>query len=422
MRNKYKISVIGLGYVGLPLAISLSKHFKIVGYDENNSRIDELRKGIDTTKEIKNTVIKKTSITFTDNEINLKDSDIYIITVPTPVDKNNKPDLRKILSATKTITKYISKNNLIIYESTIYPGCTSEILIPLIEQKTNFILNKDFFVGYSPERINPGLSKYKLENQTKIISGSNKKALKILQFIYGKIIKKKLYPTVEIKVAEAAKIIENTQRDINIAFVNELSILFHKFNINTKEVLLAAKTKWNFLNFTPGLVGGHCIGVDPYYLKHRAIKSGFIPKIISSGRIVNDSIPKFIFNETNKIIKLKKKKIRNNRILFLGITFKENCNDFRNSKALDLYNFFKKNNKKVDVYDPVVNEDYLYDLNKIKPLKKFKKNFYDIIIVAVPHKKIKKFSLKFLRSLCKKNSIIIDIKSLYPKKLVEWQL
>ena len=422
MLKKIKICVIGLGYVGLPLAISLSKYFTVVGYDKNYSRIDQLKKGLDLTNEINKKLIKKSKIFFTHKEKNIKSCNTFIITVPTPVDNANKPDLKSIKNATKSVAKNLNKENLIIYESTVYPGCTEEILIPIIKRETRLELNKDFFVGYSPERIDPGISKYKLTNQTKVISGSNKRALKMVKYIYGKIIKKKLYPTKNIKIAEAAKIIENTQRDINIAFVNELSILFHKLNISTEDVLSAAKTKWNFLNFKPGLVGGHCIGVDPYYLKYKAIKSGMKPNMISSGRKVNDSIPQFIFKETSKIIKSKIKKNINNKILFLGITFKENCNDFRNSKALDLYKFFKTKNKKIDVYDPVVNKDSLYKFYKIKVLKKLKKKYYDIIVVSVPHKKIKKFSLKFIRSLGKNNSIIIDIKSLYPKNLVEWQL
>jgi UDP-N-acetyl-D-galactosamine dehydrogenase len=422
MFKNYKICIVGLGYVGLPLAISLSKYFQVVGYDKDHSRISQLRRGNDMTKEINNKFLKKSKIFFTNTEKNIKACNIYIVTVPTPVDKKNKPELSSIIKATKTVARHIGKNNLIIYESTVYPGCTDEILIPLIQKDTGLKLNKDFFVGYSPERIDPGLSKYKLVNQTKVISGSNKKACEILHYIYGKIIKKKLHETKNIKIAEAAKIIENTQRDINIAFVNELSMLFHKLNINTKEVLSAANTKWNFLNFVPGLVGGHCIGVDPYYLKYKAIKSGLKPNMISSGRKVNDSIPKFIFKETSKILKSKRKKLYGNKILFLGITFKENCNDFRNSKALDLFKFFKYKNKIIDVYDPVVNKESLYDMHKIKTSKKLRKKFYDLIVVSVPHKKIKKFSIKFLRSLCKENSVIIDIKSLYPKKLVEWQL
>ena len=422
MFKKIKICVIGLGYVGLPLAISLSKKFKVIGFDKNSQRVSQLKKGLDLTNEVSVKSIKKTKIFFTHNQKYLSQCNIFIITVPTPVDKKNKPDLKSIKEATQIVAKNLVKDNLVIYESTVFPGCTDEILIPILKQKSKLKLNQDFFVGYSPERIDPGLSKHKLTNQTKIISGSNKKALALVKYIYQKIIKKKLHPTENIKIAEAAKIIENTQRDINIAFINELSILFHKLNINTKDVLLAAQTKWNFLKFKPGLVGGHCIGIDPYYLKYKAIKSGMKPNMISSGREVNDSIPEFIFKETSKIIKLKKKKNLKNKILFLGITFKENCNDFRNSKALDLYKLFKINKNEIDVYDPVVNKRYLFDLYKIKVLKKLKKNYYDIIVISVPHEKIKKFSLNFLRSLGNEKSIIIDIKSLYPKNLVEWQL
>ena len=417
MSNKYKISVIGLGYVGLPLALSLSKHFEVIGFDIDNQRILELQKGIDVTGECSKKEIIKSKLFFTKDDNNLKKSNIFIITVPTPVNKFNNPDLRNIIKASKLVAKNLIKKSLVVYESTVYPGCTEEVLIPEIEKITKFIVNKDFFVGYSPERIDPGISKYKLNNQTKIISGSNLQAIKILKNIYSKIIEKKLFIAEDIKTAEAAKIIENTQRDINIAFVNELSMLFHKLNINTKEVLNAANTKWNFINFVPGLVGGHCIGVDPYYLKYKAIKSGLKPFMISSGRKVNDSVPKFIFNETKKIIKKKNK----NKILFLGITFKEDCNDIRNSKALELYKFFKKKNK-VDVYDPVVNKKVLGKFHNIKTINKFKKNYYDIIIITVPHKKIRKLSIKFLRSLGKKNLNIIDVKSIFPKKIVEWQL
>jgi UDP-N-acetyl-D-galactosamine dehydrogenase len=406
-----------LGYVGLPLALSLSKHFEVIGFDIDNQRILELQKGVDVTGECSKKEIIKSKLFFTKDDNNLKKSNIFIITVPTPVNKFNNPDLRNIIKASKLVAKNLIKKSLVVYESTVYPGCTEEVLIPIIEKITKFIVNKDFFVGYSPERIDPGISKYKLNNQTKIISGSNLQAIKILKNIYSKIIEKKLFIAEDIKTAEAAKIIENTQRDINIAFVNELSMLFHKLNINTKEVLNAANTKWNFINFVPGLVGGHCIGVDPYYLKYKAIKSGLKPFMISSGRKVNDSMPKFIFNETKKIIKKKNK----NKILFLGITFKEDCNDIRNSKALELCKFFKKKNK-VDIYDPVVNKKALGKFHNIKTINKFKKNYYDIIIITVPHKKIRKLSIKFLRSLGKKNLNIIDVKSIFPKKMVEWQL
>ena len=415
--NDYKISIIGLGYVGLPLAISLSKHFEVVGYDNDERRVLELKLGIDRTKEIKKSIIKNSKIFYTHEQKDLKKSNIFIVTVPTPVKNNKNPDLKSLINASEVVAKNLKNNDLIVYESTVYPGCTEEFLIPLIEKKTKLKMNKDFLVGYSPERIDPGISKYKLHNQIKIISGSNNSAVNILKKIYSKVTQKKLFITKNIKIAEAAKIIENTQRDINIAFVNELSILFHKLNINTKEVLDAARTKWNFLNFTPGLVGGHCIGVDPYYLKYKAIKSGIKPFIISSGRKVNDAIPKFIYNETYKIIKKK----RNNKILFLGITFKENCNDIRNSKALELYNFYKKKNT-IDVYDPIVNRQLLYKFSDIKTISKLKKNYYDIIIIAVPHKKIKKFSIKFLKSLGNKKLCVIDIKSIFPSKDVQWQL
>ena len=338
MSNKYKISLIGLGYVGLPLALSLSKHFKVVGFDIDSERVRKLKKGIDITGESPKKLIKNSKIFISNEKKHIKESNIFIITVPTPVDKNKKPDLSSIIKATKIVASHLKKDSTIVFESTVYPGCTDDILIPIIEKKTKFILNKDFFVGYSPERIDPGKSKYKLSNQIKIISGSNLKAIKLMKEIYSKVVKRKLFVAANIKTAEAAKVIENSQRDINIAFVNELSMLFHKLDINTKDVLAAANTKWNFINFIPGLVGGHCIGVDPYYLKYKALKTGFRPFMISSGRKINDAIPKFIHDETLKILVKKKR----NKILFLGITFKENCNDTRNSKALELYNFFKK--------------------------------------------------------------------------------
>ncbi len=417
------ICVIGLGYVGLPLAVSLSKYFSVTGFDTNRQRVLDLKSGKDITKEIKNNILKKSKINYTYNEKKLFNCNTFIITVPTPVNHHNAPDLSNIISATKIAAKNLNNKGLIIFESTIYPGCTEEILIPIIQKVSKKKFNKDFFVGYSPERIDPGLSKYKLNNQVKIISGSNSKSLKIMKSIYSKIIKKKLYETKDIKTAEAAKIIENTQRDINIAFINELSMLFHKLNINTKEVLSAAKTKWNFLDFKPGLVGGHCIGVDPYYLKFKAIKSGLKPKMISSGREINDSIPYFIFKEVTKIFKNKLKSRKTLNILFMGVTFKEDCNDIRNSKSLSLYKLLKRQKKnKIDVYDPIVDKNILFKNHKILIKEKLKKNYYDAIIIAVPHKAIKKFSINYLKSLGNKELTIIDLKSIFPKKLVQWQL
>ena len=423
MFKKPKICVIGLGYVGLPLAISLSKYFSVTGFDTNPQRVLDLKSGNDITKEIKNNILKKSKINYTYSEKKLFHCNIFIVTVPTPVNSFNSPDLSNIISATKIAAKNLSNKSLIIYESTVYPGCTEEMLIPIIQKVSKKKLNKDFFVGYSPERIDPGLSKYKLNNQVKIISGSNSKSLKIMRNIYSKIINKKLYETKDIKTAEAAKIIENTQRDINIAFVNELSMLFHKLNINTKEVLSAAKTKWNFLDFKPGLVGGHCIGVDPYYLKFKAIKSGLKPKMISSGREINDSIPYFIFKEVTKIFKSKFKSKKKINILFMGVTFKEDCNDIRNSKSLNLYKLLKRQKKiNIDIYDPIVDKKILFKNYKIRIQEKFKKRYYDAIIIAVPHKVIKKFSINYLKSLGNKKLVIIDLKSIFPKELVQWQL
>ena len=423
MFKKPNICVIGLGYVGLPLAISLSKYFSVTGFDTNPQRVLDLKSGNDITKEIKNNILKKSKINYTYSQKKLFHCNIFIVTVPTPVNSLNSPDLSNIISATKIAAKNLDNKALIIYESTVYPGCTEEMLIPIIQKVSKKKLNKDFFVGYSPERIDPGLSKYKLNNQVKIISGSNSKSLKIMRNIYSKIINKKLYETKDIKTAEAAKIIENTQRDINIAFVNELSMLFHKLNINTKEVLSAAKTKWNFLDFKPGLVGGHCIGVDPYYLKFKAIKSGLKPKMISSGREINDSIPYFIFKEVTKIFKSKFKGRKKINILFMGVTFKEDCNDIRNSKSLSLYKLLKRQKKiNIDIYDPIVDKKILFKNYKIHIQEKFKKSHYDAIIIAVPHKKIKKFSINYLKSLGNKKLVIIDLKSIFPKELVQWQL
>jgi UDP-N-acetyl-D-galactosamine dehydrogenase len=420
--KKNKICVIGLGYVGLPLAFNLSKYFEVIGFDKNKERILDLKKNIDKTNEIKISELKKAKILFTSRPLDIFNSNIYIVTVPTPIDSRNKPQLTSLISVTKTIASNIKNNDLIIYESTVFPGCTEEILIPLIERISKKKLNKNFQIGYSPERIDPGVSKYKLSNQTKVISGSSNQAVKNIKAIYKKIIKKDIFVAENIKVAEAAKIIENTQRDINIAFINEVSMLFHKMKINTNEVLKAAGTKWNFLNFKPGLVGGHCIGVDPYYLKFKALKEGFKTKLVSSGRSVNDFVPKFIFNEINKEVKKKKKYLKNLKILFLGVTFKENCNDFRNSKAITLFKFLKKNNN-IDVFDNLVNKNLLFKKEKIKLISNIsKKNFYDIIVIAVPHKKIKSFHINFLRKICKKSGIIIDIKSIYSKEQVEWQL
>jgi UDP-N-acetyl-D-galactosamine dehydrogenase len=417
-KKKVNIAIIGLGYVGLPLAVEFSKYFNVIAYDKDKKRINELNKNFDRTKELKKKIISK-NIKYSFKSSNLKNCNVFIVTVPTPVFRDKKPDLRNLISATKNLSRFLKKGDLVVYESTVYPGCIEEICLPIIKKISNLNLNKDFFLGYSPERIDPGVSKYKLTNQNKIISASNTKGLKIINFIYKKIIKKKLFKVSNIKTAEASKIIENSQRDINIAFMNEIAVIFNKMNINTKEVLKAASSKWNFLKFTPGLVGGHCIGVDPYYLTHKAKQLGIKTKVILSGREINDYIPKYIFFELKKNLPINKKKIK---VLMLGLTFKENCPDIRNSKAIELFKFLKKKKLHIDAYDPLADMSVSRNVYKIKLLEKIKYNTYDFIILAVPHKKIMSFGLKKIKKFGKKNCKIFDIKSVFNRKDVFWQL
>ena len=413
---KDTIAVIGLGYVGLPLVIEFGKKFKTIGYDINKKRINDLISKKDITGELSSYDLGENSnIMYTSNLEEIKCANIYIIAVPTPIDKNNKPDLNILLNATKDVGNVIDINDIVIFESTVYPGCTEEECVPILEKKSHLIYNKDFFCGYSPERINPGDKKRTLTKIVKITSGSNKKTLLKIDSLYNTILEKGTFPVSSIKVAEAAKIIENCQRDINIAFVNELSILFNLLNIDTKEVLEAAGTKWNFLPFTPGLVGGHCIGVDPYYLTYKAEQVGYDSKIILSGRKLNDSMPQHVFNRIEKIFSTKKIKMSKAKILLLGITFKENCTDTRNSKIVDLYNIFIKENAKVDVYDPLaIKEDVqrhfnieLLNFNDISKIK------YDCVIIGVPHDCFLNINIK---QFLKDESVVFDIKGIFKEK------
>ncbi len=337
MKKKY-ISIIGLGYVGLPLAVEFAKFFDVIAFDYNSKRINELRNNLDENNEIKKNELKKLKkLYFTENEKDLKKSNIFIIAVPTPIKKNKKPNLIFLKQACITVSKYISKKDIVIFESTVYPGLTDDYCIPIIEKYSKFKINKDFFCGYSPERINPGDKKNKLSTIVKITSGSNYKTSIFVDNLYKKIIKAGTYRTSSIKIAEAAKVIENTQRDLNIAFINELSIIFNKLHLDTDEILKAASTKWNFIKFSPGLVGGHCIGVDPYYLTYKAKKVGYSPKIILSGRDMNDNMVKYVSKRFLNKLSEKKIKIINSQILILGFSFKENCSDTRNSKIKDLH-------------------------------------------------------------------------------------
>jgi len=416
--SEISIAVIGLGYVGLPLAVEFSKKFPVVGFDLNTDRINELKRGKDRTREIDYSELNKNNnLILSYSHSCLKDSNVYIVTVPTPVDKNKTPNLAPLESASKTIGKYLNKGNIVIYESTVYPGATEEICVPILEEVSNLVYNKDFYCGYSPERINPGDKKHTLVNIKKVTSGSTKETGSFVKELYETIIKAGVFTASSIKVAEAAKVIENTQRDVNIALINELALIFNKLNIDTAEILEAAGTKWNFLPFKPGLVGGHCIGVDPYYLTYKALEIGYKPEIILAGRKINDFMGKFIAEQT--ILELIKKGIDpiNAKIGVLGLTFKENCPDIRNTKIVDIIENLK--NYKCDV---LITDEWadrketsdeldldLVDLNQI--------NKMDSIIVAVSHIKYRNLIFKDWEKMLNFNGVIMDIKSIYNDSL-----
>ena len=414
--SKNIISIIGLGYVGLPLAIAFSKKFDVIGIDTNLKRIVELNNSIDRTGEINSLLLNKyiNKINFTSKYSNIKNSNIIIVTLPTPIFKNKKPNLNIIKNACKNIGKNIKKNDIIIFESTVYPGATNDVFIPIIETYSKLKLNIDFYCGYSPERINPGDKKHTIENISKIVSASNTKSLNIISKIYSKIIKAEVYKAPSIKVAEAAKVIENCQRDLNVAFVNELSMIFDKLNLDTNEIMKAASTKWNFLNFKPGLVGGHCIGIDPYYLTHVAKEAGYNPEVILSGRKVNDNMGYEIVKRLLRALKKEEAKIKNTKFLLMGFSFKENCNDTRNTKVYDIYKNLKYRGGKVDIYDPLIDSKSILQNYDIKLIKKPKNNDYNVIIIAVSHNVFLKEGLKKIKQYGKSDAIIFDVKNTFP--------
>ena len=411
------ISIIGVGYVGLPLAIKFSKKYKVIGYDSNKSRIEDLKKDKDIYKDQIINKKNNKNLNFSNKESDIKNSDIFIVTVPTPVDSKNKPDLKHLVEASKIVGKSIKKNSIVIYESTVYPGCTEEICVPILERNSKLKRNIDFHYAYSPERINVGDKLHNLENIKKIVSASNKKTLNKVFKLYSTIIKAGVYQAESIKVAEAAKVIENTQRDLNIALVNELSIIFERLDINTQDVLNAASTKWNFIKYLPGLVGGHCVGVDPYYLTYKAKKVGYNPRVILSGRLTNDNMSKHIFSLTLKHIQKRKITKKNVKVLILGYSFKENCSDIRNSKVKDLVNFFLKENIETKIYDPLIIKSHLVKNHKkilIDDLSSIKNNF-DVLILAVPHKIFLKSFDFYYRKFLKSKNLVFDIKAMLKK-------
>lgn len=425
--NQIKLAVIGVGYVGLPIAIKFGQVFDTVGFDVDILKIQNLKIRKDLNNEFKEKdFLKSKKLTFSNKLADLKDRNVFIVCIPTPINKKKEPHLDLIYSSIEIISKALKPKDLIIFESTFYPGLTEEVLIPLIEKKskiknarTEIKTNKKFYIGYSPERINPGDKNHNIENINKIISSNNKHALGLMKKIYSKIINAKLVEVSSIKVAEAAKVIENTQRDINIALINEFSQIFKKLNIDTEEVLKAAETKWNFLKFKPGFVGGHCIGVDPYYLSHRSIQAGYKPKILLTGRKINDQMPFTVFNEIVELAKIKKINLNKSNILFMGATFKENVSDTRNSKVFDLIDLFKKYNSNIYIYDPHIKS---LDSNKLHLTKKLKHNYYDLIIYAVNHKIFNKFLKSKIRTFSKINSIIYDLKYALDKNIVDLRL
>tara|TARA_Y100000766_G_scaffold283664_1_gene299880 strand:+ start:4208 stop:5476 length:1269 start_codon:yes stop_codon:yes gene_type:complete len=406
-----KIAIIGLGYVGLPLAIEFGKVFETIGFDVNELRIKELLTGKDSTLETTPTELKEAQLlNFTSDPEGIQNSNIFIITVPTPIDEYKKPDLRPLENASKTIAKFLKKDDIVIYESTVYPGATEEICVPILEQFSGLEFNKDFFCGYSPERINPGDKTHRLTMIKKVTSGSTQETAEKVDNLYKKIINAGTHRAESIKIAEAAKVIENTQRDVNIALINELAVIFNKLGIDTQSVLDAAGTKWNFIPFVPGLVGGHCIGVDPYYLTHKAITVGYQPEMILSGRRINDSMGSYIADQVAKLMIKKRIHLVDANILIMGLTFKENSPDLRNTGVANLVTAFQDYDCNVDVYDPWVDKVEAKQECGIEPITQPVQGKYDAILLAVAHDEFKNLSPAEMRAFGKKNHVTYDIK------------
>lgn len=425
---EHRIAVIGLGYVGLPLAVAFAKKYPVAGFDINKSRIQELRQGNDHTLEVEEaelkTVIKNdlssNGLLFTHELEDIRQCNIFIVTVPTPVDKHNKPDLTPLYKASETVGKLLKKGDIVIYESTVYPGVTEDECVPVLERVSGLKFNTDFYCGYSPERINPGDKEHTVTKIKKVTSGSTPEIATVVDNLYASIITAGTHKASSIKVAEAAKVIENAQRDINIAFVNELAKIFHKIGIDTSEVLAAAGTKWNFLPFKPGLVGGHCIGVDPYYLAQKAQEVGYHPEIILAGRRLNDSMGTYVADEVLKLMIRKGIQAVGSRALVLGITFKENCPDVRNTKVIDIVRHLQDYNINVDIYDPWADPEEVKHEYGVDSTQEIPNGIqYDSIILAVAHKE---FTFDVIRSLCREKCVIFDVKGILDKNLVDGRL
>jgi UDP-N-acetyl-D-glucosamine/UDP-N-acetyl-D-galactosamine dehydrogenase len=418
-----KIGVVGLGYVGLPLAVEFGKHFKTVGFDIKAARVAELRSGRDSTREVEPAELKEAKLlAYSMNLEDLRPCRVYIVTVPTPIDNYNRPDLRPIEGASKLIGQVLKPGDIVVFETTVYPGCTEEVAVPILERVSGLRYNGDFFAGYSPERINPGDKQHRLTTIKKITSGSTPEVADFVDSLYASIVTAGTHKATSIRVAEAAKVIENTQRDVNIALINELALIFNRLGIDTEEVLAAAGTKWNFLPFRPGLVGGHCIGVDPYYLTHKAQEIGYHPEMILAGRRINDNMAIYVAARVVQLMIKKRLHVMGSRILIMGLTFKENCPDIRNSKVADVVRELQKYGARVDVCDPWVDADAAEHEYGLRPIRRPKPKHYDAIVMAVAHQEFREMGIETVRSFAKRNHVLFDIKYVFNADEVDGRL
>ena len=418
-----KIAIIGLGYVGLPLAVEFSKKYPVISFDINENRISELSNGHDSTLEVSDTELSEANqLVFSSEKDILKDANVYIVTVPTPIDKHKQPDLTPLIKASEMLGSVVKQNDIIIYESTVYPGATEEDCLPVVERVSGLTYNKDFFAGYSPERINPGDKEHRVTNILKVTSRSNDEVAEYVDSLYGSIITAGTHKASSIKVAEAAKVIENTQRDVNIALINELSVIFNKLGIDTLEVLEAAGTKWNFLPFRPGLVGGHCIGVDPYYLTHKAQTVGYHPEMILAGRRLNDGMGEYVVSQLVKAMVKKRIQVEGAKVLVMGLTFKENCPDLRNTKVIDIVNELKEYNIAVDILDPWCSSEEAQHEYGVSTMTTAEEGMYDGIVLAVGHQEFKDLGAEAIRKLGKQSHVLYDLKYVLDKSSVDMRL
>ncbi len=421
--EELRIGVIGLGYVGLPLAVALGSRLPTCGFDINSARVEELRSGRDSTLETTpEELANARQLTFSSDPRDLRDCNFFIVSVPTPIDEYKRPDLHPLIAASRTVGEAMSRGCVVVYESTVYPGCTEEVCVPVLESVSGLRFNQDFHVGYSPERINPGDTVHRLHNITKVTSGSTPEAATLIDAVYSSIVEAGTFKASSIRVAEAAKVIENTQRDVNIALINELALIFNRLGIDTTEVLEAAGSKWNFLPFRPGLVGGHCIGVDPYYLTHKAQEIGYHPEVILAGRRINDGMGAYVAGQVIKLMAQRCIHVSGARILVLGLSFKENCPDIRNTRVTDIVAELQSYRAKVDVYDPWVNADEAEHEYGLRPIAKPAPGTYDAVVIAVAHREFQELGISGIRALCKPEAVVYDVKSLFPPEAVDARL